>query len=271
MIQEVQSFEEYEGFICELSEDPLCSDPHFTNNKNNLYNAIKRKDERAFAVLDNDTIEGLFVWLIIPEEQYIEMIIGFTRNKKAFAEMLSYLEKNYSGFNIDFVFNPLNKGISQLLKEKGAMFETEQQKMLHRGALPNVSTDHIELYSEKWKKQYCTLHRTEVYWTAERILSAQDRFRVLLAIKDRQVQGYLDVTFCYDENEIYDIFVKPESAQPGYELAMVSKALQLNGAHQMMVLVDVDAEKEIELYSEAGFEILEGHNSVLASYQINKA
>ncbi len=49
---------------------------------------------------------------------------------------------------------------------------------------------------------------------------------------------------------------------------MLVKAAELNRPHQMMVLVDVDAEEEIKLYSEAGFEICEGYNSVLASYRI---
>jgi ribosomal protein S18 acetylase RimI-like enzyme len=151
---------------------------------------------------------------------------------------------------------------------KGAKFETEQQKMQQKKALPDISTECIELLSEQWEDQYCMLHRKETYWTAERILTAQARFRVLLAIRDGQVQGYLDVTRCYEENEIYDLFVKPESAQQGYGPAMLVKAAELNRPHQMMVLVDVDAEEEIQLYTEAGFEVCEGYNSVLASYQI---
>ena len=72
--------------------------------------------------------------------------------------------------------------------------------MVQNGVVPQVSTSQIEVYSEKWREQYCALHRTDTYWTAERILLARDRFRVLLAIGDGQVQGYLDVTYGYDEN-----------------------------------------------------------------------
>ena len=267
MIKRIQSFEEYEDFIHRLSHHPLYSDPHFTHNKNNLYNAVKKNDEYAFAVLDHDRIEGLFVWLILPGEQFIEMLIGFTENTAAFSEMLLYMEKNYPGFQMDFVFNPRNPVIRRQLEMKGAKFETEQQKMQQKKALPDISTECIELLSERWEDQYCRLHRKETYWTAERILTAQDRFRVLLAIRDGSVQGYLDVTRCHAENEIYDLFVKPEASRQGYGLAMLVKAVELNKPHQMMVLVDVDAEEEIQLYTEAGFEILEGYNSVLASYR----
>ena len=94
IIQEIQSFREYEGLIGELSNHPLYSDPHFKHDPNMLYQAIKKNDERVFAVLDHGAIEGLFVWLILPEDRYLEMIIGFTKNEEAFSEMLTFLETN---------------------------------------------------------------------------------------------------------------------------------------------------------------------------------
>lgn len=269
MIQEIRSFEQYEGFISELAEDPLYSDPHFIYDRDNLYGSIDRKDEYAFAVTENGTTEGIFVWLVIPDEQFIEMLIGFTRKEDTFAEMLSYMEKNWPGYQMDFVFNPQNPAVARVLERKGAAFEPEQQKMVFTGPAPDVSTNGVELLSEKWEKQYCGLHRTDVYWTAERILSAQDRFRTLVAIKDGRVQGYIDVTYSYDENEIYDLFVKLEAAQEGYGLALLAKAAELNGPHQMMVLVDADAGEDIALYTAAGFTKVEGQNSVFA--QIPKA
>ncbi len=271
IIREIRSFEEYAGLIGELSSHPLYSDPHFKHNSNNLYQAIERNDEHAFAVLNHGIIEGLFVWLILPEDRYLEMIIGFTKKEEAFSEMLSFLEINYSGYQMDFVLNPRNPAIVRPLKAKGAVFEPEQQKMLHRGTVPTISTEHIELYSEKWKAPYCALHHTDTYWTAERILSTENKFHVLLAIENGQIQGYLDVTCCHEENEIYDLFVRPEAANCGYELELLVKALELNGPHPLMVLVDVDAKKEIEIYAEAGFEVVEGYNSVLASCKANNA
>ena len=134
--------------------------------------------------------------------------------------------------------------------------------------MPNVDTSEIELYAEKWKEQYCGLHRTETYWTAERVLSAKDRFRVLLVIKDGKVQGYLDVTYSFEKNEPYDIFMKPEYRYQGYELALLVKAIELNRPHQMMVLVDVDALEDIEIYISAGFKKAEGQNSIYATYRL---
>ena len=264
MIQAIHSFDEYEGFISELAGHPLYSDPHFTYSKENLYRSLKSKDEYAFAVLENGITEGLFVWLVLPDDRYIEMIIGFTKKEEAFTEMLSYMERNHCGYSMDFVFNPLNTAISRSLKMKGATFDSEQQKMILTGSTPNAPTSQIELLSEKWAKQYCDLHSTDTYWTAERILAAQDKFRVLLAIKDGQIQGYLDVQCCHDINEIYALFVKPEAAHQGFELALLVKAIELNRPNQMMVVVDVDAKAEVELYTAAGFNRMEGQNSITA-------
>ena len=268
MIQEIHSFDEYADFIGELAEDPFYSDPHFTYSRDNLYRSLKDKDEYAYVVTKNGITEGLFVWLVLPGDKYIEMIIGFTRTEEVFTEMFSYMEKGHCGYRMDFVFNPLNRAISEPLKLKGAVFDPEQQKMILTESVPNISTSQIELFSEKWEKQYCDLHRTDTYWTAKRILAAPDKFRVLLAIKKGQVQGYIDVQCCYDINEIYDLFVRPEAIWQDYELALLVKAIELNRPNQMMVVVDTCAEKEIELYSAAGFSRMKGHNSITASYRI---
>ena len=163
MIQEIHSFDEFEGFIGELAEDPIYSDPHFTYSRDNLYRSLKDKDEHAYVVSENGITEGLFVWLVLPEDRYIEMIIGFTREEEAFTEMLSYMEQNYCGYHMDFVFNPLNVAISRPLKMKGATFDPEQQKMILTGPTSNVSTSQIELLSEKWTEQYCNLHNVDTY------------------------------------------------------------------------------------------------------------
>ena len=272
-ILEITSFERYEKFIFELADDPLYYDPHFAYDKENLYAAPGKKDKFAFAVLEDDSIRGVFVWLIIPVEKYIEMLIGFTKSREAFSAMLLYLEREFSDYKADFVINPKNTVLCEVLKTKGAVFEVERQNMIFTGILPDISTNNIEQYTEKWKKQYCEMHRKDTYWTAERIISASDRFRALLVIEDDQVQGYLDATYSFDKNEIYDLFVKPELSYRGYESdlrakKLLVKAIELNGSHQMTVFVSVDASEEIGLYTAVGFEKAEGQNSLYASYKL---
>lgn len=164
--------DEYEGFISELSKHPQYSDPHFTYDKNNLYCSLKSKDKHAFVVLENGITKGLFVFIILLDDRYVEMLIGFTKVEEAFTEMLEYMENNYRGYRMDFVFNPLNTAIFGSLKLNGAIFEPEQMKMIQGGNVPNVSTNDIEQLSDKWMKQYFDLHNIDTYWTGERIVSA---------------------------------------------------------------------------------------------------
>ena len=264
MIQKIYSFDEYEGFISELANHPLYSDPHFTYDKNNLYRCLNSKDKHAFVVSKDGVIEGLFVFIILPDDRYVEMLIGFTKVEEVFTEMFEYMENNYCGYQMDFVFNPLNTAIFKPLKLKGAIFEPEQMKMIQDGSVPNVSTNSIKLLSDKLVKQYCDLHSTDTYWTGERIVSALDKFRVLLVVNDGQVLGYLDVQSCFDINEIYALYIKTEASSQGNELSLLAKAIELNKPNQMMVVVDVDNKEEVDLYTAAGFVKLEGQNSVTA-------
>lgn len=270
MILEIQSFQPYADFINEISADSNYSDPHFLYNENNLYDALEKKNQRAFVSMNEKTVTGLFVWLIIPEDNYVEMIIGFTKNGDAFSDMLAYIEKQYSGCRIDFVVNPYNQVICNKLKERGAIFEKEQQKMVQVKEVQLNITLHIELYSPDWQEHYCALHRKDTYWTAERVLAASDRFRVFIARIGEEIVGYLDITYCFEENEPYDLYVKREFAHRGYELALLVKAIEYNKPHKMMALIDIDASEEIEVYTAAGFERIEGNNCVFASYKAKK-
>ena len=101
-------------------------------------------------------------------------------------------------------------------------------------------------------------------WTAEKVIDAQDRFRIILAIENDEVVGYIDITYQYDENEPYDIFVKEEHRGSGYEEAMLAKAIELNKPRGMMLLIDVDRFSEITMYESLGFVKAEKENSITA-------
>lgn len=268
MIETIDSFEEYRNFISDVSCDPLFHDPHFIYDPDQLYGSLYRKNEFAFAVKTDGIIQGLFVWLILPDERYIEMLIGLTRSGAAFSEMLCFLEEKYPGYKADFVLNPKDTALIRVLNEKNAYFDHEQQKMILTGDVADISTDCVEEYSEKWRDQYCALHRADTYWTAERVLSALDRFRVLLAVKNHQVLGYLDVTYCYEINEPYDLLIRPELPFRKYAVPLLAAAVKRNVPNQMMVLVNTESTEEIAAYAASGFEKVEGRNSLYASYQL---
>lgn len=222
----------------------------------------------VFASKQGDKVTGIFVWLVIEEDRYAEMIIGFVQTKAAMNEMLDYMEENYDGYQADFVINPKNEIIRSVLNEKNASFDTEQQRMFHHGKNLCVCNGCVEEYSPKWKEEYYSIHSTDTYWTAEKVISRPDRFRVLLAIEEGKIVGYIDVTHCFDINEPYALYVKPEKEKMGYEKALLESSLKYNYPKAMMVLVNVDSLEEIKLFEAAGFETMKGQNSILATYTL---
>ena len=158
--------------------------------------------------------------------------------------------------------------LKNILISKDAKFENEQQRMIAGLSIHKEYPLDIQLYSERWKQAYIDMHVKETYWTAEKVLSAFERFRVFLAIHQEQLIGYLDVTYTYKQNEPYSLIVLPEYQNLGYEQALLSKAIQMNGTNTMMTLVDVKAKEEIRIYEEAGFEVIKGQNSIFATITI---
>ena len=268
MLKEITSLDGYETFIEEICSDSNYVDPHYLYDYNNLYNAFGKRDQYVYANINDGNIDGIFVLLILPTEKYIEMIIGLSKSEHAYNELFKYLEKNYKGYRCDFVINPKNILLKNILISKDTKFENEQQRMIAGLSIHKEYPLDIQLYSERWKQAYIDMHVKETYWTAEKVLSAFDRFRVFLAIHQEQLIGYLDVTYTYKQNEPYSLIVLPEYQNLGYEQALLSKAIQMNGTNTMMILVDVNAKEEIRIYEEAGFEVIKGQNSIFATITI---
>ena len=268
MIISIDSLAGYEDFISMISKNCKLSDPHFLYDNGNLYDAFRKKNQMVFASKQGNNMMGLFVWSVMEEERYAEMIIGFVQTKTAMYEMLDYMEKKYAGYQADFVINPQNEVIRSVLNEKKAAYDAEQQRMIHNGRGPFADNEHTEAYSPKRKEEYCSIHSTDTYWTAEKVLSNPGTFRVILAIEEEKVVGYLDVTHCFDRNEPYALYVKPENKKMGFEKALLERALKENSPKTMMVLVDIDNAEEIQLYESVGFETMKGQNSICVAYTL---
>ena len=268
MLEEITSLDSYEAFINEICSDANYVDPHYLYDNNNLYRAIEKRDQHVYAYFEDGKISGIFVLLILSTEKYVETLIALSKSEHAYRELFEYLEKNYKGYRCDFVINPKNILLKNILISKNAIFENEQQRMIARQASKKDYSLDIQLFRDKWKQAYIDMHVKETYWTAEKVLSAFDRFRVFLAINHEQLIGYLDVTYTYKQNEPYSLFVLPEYQNLGYEQALLSKAIQTNGTNTMMTLVDVNAKEEIKIYEEAGFEVIKGQNSIFATVTI---
>ena len=121
--------------------------------------------------------------------------------------------------------------------------------------------------THEYEAQYIDKHNKDTYWTAEKVIKANDKFRVFLAIHREKIVGYIDVTYCYEKNEPYDICVDDEFKDKGYEQALLQTAIKMNKPKGMMVLVDVNNYDEIEMLKSIGFVPVVGTNSVYATYK----
>ena len=263
MIKILKEIGNYINFINRINLTDNYSDPMLSNDvqiKNNLLESVNKKNNVTLGIFDNNNIIGFFIFLVIEEENYAEMIVGLSENELAYKELFNFLFENYKDYNVDFVYNPNNDYLNRLLKEYNADFEVEQQKMQLIKFNNLKRKNEVILYSDKYKEQYVNLHLKDTYWTGDKVLTAFDRFRVILAIKNDKVVGYVDITHKYDENEPYDVFVKEEYRNLGIATDMLSYAIELDKNKRIMLLVDIDNDKAIRLYEKLGFEKVRGNN-----------
>jgi len=262
--------EKYAAFARKINADKDYSQPLLDSNliEEKLDRAIHNTDDRVLAVIENGDITGLFVLLVIDDEKYVEITMGLSKSKEAYAELFDYLSQYFNGYQIDFSFNPCNEILRNILKEKSAVFRVEQQKMVLKRIPETTDMSGVESIDDQYTEGYLAIHDTSNYWTGERVLEDPDRFHVLVAVEEHKVVGYLDLTKNYDENEPYDVFVKEECRRKGYGKKLLAKAIELNKPKGMSLMVNVDNVPAIRLYTSMGFEEVEGQNCIYATWQV---
>lgn len=267
MLKILSSTAEYLDFAVELSRGPSCSVPVYSSEdemRRSLLAAPSQPNKLVLGYFEDGDMLGLFVFLAEEQERYMEMLMALSRSARAYDELLDHLKERHPGWQADFVYNPGNHLLHGLLCRNGAEFDPEAQKMLLTRDVPWSSGHQVELYSPKYREGYAAIHSTDVYWTAEKVIAAPDRFRIILAIEDGQVVGYIDITTNYDPNEPFDVLVKESHRRKGYGKAMLAKAIELNRPNGMELTVVVDNAPAIAMYESLGFTRVAGQNSICA-------
>ena len=272
MIQILTEFDTCWKFINEINADPAFSEPMLQTEEqmeDNLKSALTSQDQLPFGVFLGGEMKGLFVFQVLKDEQYIEMQVGLSREPDAYEEMADWLQTHYSGYQVDFVFNPKNRAIRSMLQKREAIFFPEQIKMVLTEDTASVDLTGIEPLSEQYREQYLAVHSTDVYWTGDKVANALDMFNVFLAIEDGRVVGYLDVTWNYEENEAFDLLVREDSRRRGWGRKLLAKAIEANRSKGLVVFVDVDNEAAIALYRSMGFSYDPKPSSQVATWNID--
>ena len=133
MVQLLTQFDSYQAFINELNADPDFLEPMLQTKEQmecNLQRSLTSQDQVPLGVFSGNAMTGLFVFQIVKEDRYIEMLIGLSREPDAYEEIADWLQTHYSGYQVDFVFNPKNWAIRPTLQKRGATFFSEQLKMV---------------------------------------------------------------------------------------------------------------------------------------------
>ena len=272
MVRILTEFDTYQEFINEINADPDFSEPMLQTKEQmecNLKRALTSQDQIPLGVFSDNAITGLFVFLIVKEDQYIEMLVGLSREPDAYEQIADWLQLHYSGYQVDFVFNPKNRAIRPMLQKRGATFFAEQMKMALTENTMLIDTTGIEPLSEQYRDQYVAMHSTDCYWTGDKVANALDTFHVFLAVDDGSVVGYIDVTRNNEENEPFDLLVKADRRRLGWGRKLLAKAIEANRPKGMMLIVDVDNAPAIALYRSMGFSYdPESVNHQLATWMI---
>lgn len=238
MLKELSSVQAYLPFIHAMLADPDFCDPMLATPAQlhqHLLDAHEDPAKHLFGTFDGGTLTGLFSVLVLPEEGYLQLLAGLSRKAAAYDALLSHLQAAYPGYQADFVYSPRSR---------------------------------VQLYTPAFRAQYLALHDDDRYWTGERVLAAQDTFRVLLAIEDGAVAGYLDLTYRNAENEPYDLFVREKSRRRGLGRALLSCAIEKNRPNAMSLLVDSDNLAARRLYASLGFVEKPEENNITAHLKL---
>ena len=271
-IEEITDLAPWTALIADVNGDPAFADPNHPGQEemtNKLRKSMEQQDEKILGIYRDDEPAGLFVLLVSEEDRNIEAGVCMTRSAEACEALAAYLQGKYPGFQVDFVFNPGNQPLKEMLARNGAAFEPEQQYMELTGEPAAADTEGIELLSDAYYGQYCALHNKDMFWTGEKTAADPDFFRVFVAVENGRVAGYLDVTWPKEENYIFDILVAEESRRRGWGRKLLAKAIEMNRPRGMALDVDVDNDPARRLYEAMGFTRVEGKNKITATMTMN--
>lgn len=274
MIRTLSSVEPYHDFIRSFSNDPVFSDPMLATEaqrQKHLYEVPADPCACLLGSFAGETLTGLFVFLILEKDRYVQMLAGLTRSRKACAEALDFLTSRCAGYGADFVFNPRNAVLRALLKERGCIMDPEQLRLRWTREVPVSDLSGIFPLEEPHRARYCALHSRGIYWTAERVLAAPERFHVLLALDGGEAVGYLDLHCGETEPEIYDLFVAETHRRRGYGKKLLAQAVQISRSHGLIAVLDADSSAALALFSTQGFVPEPGGEMQTARWEIPMA
>ena len=159
---------------------------------------IKHDNDFIITINDKNIISCVCCFNNEPNDKYLECIGGFFNDEFNFNCILDYLRKNYSGYNIDFIYPIENEIVIGYLKNINSKLEKPQVEYLikfknyiHKETLYNIK----ELIDKDFL-EYKKIHNDEnKYWTSDKIIKALNIFKPYILFENNIIIGYIDVTY----------------------------------------------------------------------------
>lgn len=261
MIRKIQNITPFSrwmrDFICDESfSTPFC-------DENRVLSVSGRADSLLLGAYAGDTLIGIFCLMVLDREKYIETLFLYTKEKRAYEQLLAYLSDTYRGYEMWFVYNPKNPILTAYLSEKQAFFYKEQRYMEYMGA-GGEDTDEVIPYCDLYKESYLRIHSEEGYWDGEKTLEKREDFYIFLCIRNNSLVGYIDLSKGNGTSEVMDIRVLPEYRNQGIGGLLLKKTIFMSIGNPLVLTVDIDNFPAIHLYEKTGFREIPMNNVMTA-------
>lgn len=250
---------EIAAFICKRNNDPnhfchLCPQkmPEIQKNLGRIFS----KENPSLLIFrdERNSIQAAFRLLVTPEDKYLELIWGFVQKPELYESLFDYLRTTYPGFHLDAVVTKANQTMYDAYRGQGMQYGDELILMTLEEYTPKPVENSIIRYSPEYEASFRAIHMDEgVYWTADRMLKALDRYDVFIAAENGEAVGYIEMTACDDENEPIQLFVKNECRGKGYGRALLQAAIAYNMPKKMILEVYANNTPALHLYRSLGF------------------
>lgn len=253
--------------------DPLISDHQFSNpnfsSKEDVVQFLKNlsNTEKAYLVSKEKSL-GLFAFAVVEEESYMELIFSYATEEEHYQEMFAYIQENYSGYQLDLVFNPHNPYLVHYAEKHNGIFYPIQISMQLQQLQNLTHQKDIQKYQSKHFSGYQKIHSTDTYYTAEKVV-ADGNFSIFLAMNKEEVVGYIDIRILKENHcFIYDVYVEENYRNQGYGQALFKEAYAKINPKSLSLTVDIDNKVALQLYKNLGFYEIPLSESIFVSIRL---
>lgn len=238
-----------------------------------LRKRLKKSNNEVLIYTENNNILGVLVLYIEKNEKYLEEMGGVFANeryKEISIEFFKYLQGQYKGFHLDVVCPQRNKEAICFWDSINAKcLGTDLEMKLTKSSYKSLKESKIVIpLSDKYYNAFCKLHdecHTDVYWTGSRILTALDKFNVLIIIEKEDLIGAI-VTTKRGTIEEYIFFIETNTKyrKQGYAKSLLQKFINrtfLSDINVINLQVEINNIPAINLYKSFGFREIDCYST----------